>query len=94
MKFAFLIMGNFDAERDRTTMREGEVQMIGVPDIDAACEQAARLKREGVGCIELCGAFGEQGARCVIEATDGSIPVGYVVHLPEQDELFRAAFGE
>ena len=94
MKFAFLIMGNFDAARDWAVMCAGEVKMIGVPSIDAACEQAALLKDEGVGCIELCGAFGEQGARRVIAATGGSIPVGYVTHLPEQDALFRAAFGE
>ncbi len=94
VKFAFLIMGSFDPGRDCASICAGEARMIGVPDIDAACEQAALLKAEGVGCIELCGAFGEQGARRVIEATGGSIPVGYVTHLPEQDALFRAAFGE
>ena len=28
----------------------------------------------------------------MIEATGNRIPVGYVTHLPEQDEIYRAAF--
>ena len=44
-------------------------------------------------CIELCGAFGEEGARRVIEATGGKVPVGYVTHLPQQDALYAAVFG-
>ena len=53
-----------------------------------------RLEEEGVGCIELCGAFGEEGARAVIEATKNRIPVGYVTHLPEQEEVYRKAFSQ
>ena len=55
-------------------------------------DEARALAEEGIGCIELCGAFGPDGARQVIEATGGRIPVGYVTHFPEQDPLFRAAF--
>ena len=46
-----------------------------------------------MACIELCGAFGEEGARRVIDATGGTLAVGYVVHFPEQDGLFKAVFG-
>lgn len=48
---------------------------------------------EGIGCIELCGAFGEAGARRVMQATGGRIPVGYVTHAAEMDPVFEAAFG-
>ena len=58
-----------------------------------AARQAERLCREGVDCIELCGAFGEAGARAVIVATRNQVPVGFVTHLPEQEELFRKTFG-
>ena len=47
-----------------------------------------------MGCIELCGAFGEEGARAVIEATKNRIPIGYVTHLPEQDNVYEAVFGK
>ena len=61
----------------------------------ADCRTAAkRLCASGVGCIELCGAFGPAGARAVIEATGNRIPVGYVTHLPEQDDLYARAFPE
>lgn len=62
-------------------------------DREKAARQAERLCREGVDCIELCGAFGEAGARAVIAATHNQVPVGFVTHLPEQEELFRTTFG-
>ena len=93
MTFAFLILGDFSPEQDRTaSIGGGSARMIGVPDLPAACAAARALAEEGIGCIELCGAFGPDGARQVIEATGGRIPVGYVTHFPEQDPLFRAAF--
>ena len=93
MKFAFLILGAFDEARDRAQIAGGAAQIVGVPDVEAACRQAQRLMDEGIGCIELCGAFGEEGARRVIDATGGTMAVGYVVHFPEQDGLFKAVFG-
>ena len=93
MTFAFLILGDFSPEQDRTaSIGGGSARMIGVPDLPAACAAARALAEVGIGCIELCGAFGPDGARQVIEATGGRIPVGYVTHFPEQDPLFRAAF--
>lgn len=92
MKFAFLLMGGFDAKYDRTTLRDGAVQVIGVADLQQACSVARELYEDGIGCIELCGAFGEAGARAVIEATEQKVPVGFVTHFPEQDPLFKAAF--
>lgn len=93
MKYAFLLMGSYDSQRDRTSMVNGSVRMVGVSDIEDACAVAKELYREGIDCIELCGAFEEAGARRVIEATDHKIPVGFVVHLPEQDGLFTELFG-
>lgn len=43
--------------------------------------------------IALCGAFGPDDAKAVIAAVDNRIPVGYVTHLPEQDEIYRKVFG-
>lgn len=94
MRFAFLIMGDFEAEKDRGAIRNGTAQIIGVGNIEEAKKAARKLYEEGVGCIELCGAFGESGAKAVIEATDNQIPVGYVTHLPEQDEIYRKAFSK
>jgi hypothetical protein len=95
MKFAFLIMGDcFDAAHDTAAICNGTARIIGVRDLAQACETARRMQAEGVSCIELCGAFGPQGAQAVIEATQGSVAVGYVTHLSQQDALFKALFGE
>ncbi len=94
MKFAFLLLGDFDAGTDRACLRGGDVRCVGVGSLAEACDAARALADEGFACIELCGAFGEAGARRVIEATGGAVAVGYVVHLPEQDALFDRVFGE
>lgn len=92
MKFAFILMGDFDSGKDRTSICDGQSQMIGVSSIDEACTIAQQMADDGVRLVELCGAFGEDGAKKVIEATDNRIGVGYVVHLPQQDDIFRELF--
>ena len=94
MDFAFLIMseGKADSSKDRASICSGQFTIVSVNDIEDARKVAAEMERKGVGCIELCGAFGAEGCQAVIEATGGRIPVGYVTHLPQQDELFKKAF--
>ena len=92
MKFAFLILGDFCPETDRAAIHGGAAQMRGVSTLEDACAAARELLEQGVGCIELCGAFGPDGARRIIEATGNRIPVGYVTHLPEQEAVYRADF--
>ena len=92
MKFAFMLLGNFDARQDRATLNDGNVLALGVGSLEEACAAAKQLYHEGYGCIELCGAFGPEGAQRVIDATENKMPIGYVVHFPQQDELFRKAF--
>ncbi len=91
MKFAFLIMG--ESAGECAQICGGAARLCGVSSLAEACDAAKRLAEEGVGCIELCGAFGEKGAREIIRATEGRIPVGFVTHLPEQDALYRRIFG-
>ena len=95
MKFAYMIMGeNLHPENDVAAIHNGNIQIIGVSSVEEACEKAIKLKQEGIDCIELCGAFGPEGAMCVIDAVHNSIPVGYATHLPVQNEIFRKVFGE
>lgn len=95
MKFAFIILGeNFDSAKDNAQIHSGDARIIGVSSVDEACEVAKRLLNEGISCIELCGAFGESGAKRVIETTENKLPIGYVTHLKEQDDIYRKVFGE
>lgn len=93
MRYAFLIMGNYHPEKENVSMAKGSVRMIGVSNLEEACQVTEILVQEGIDCIELCGAFGEKGAKRIIEVSGGRIPVGFVVHFPEQDPLFEALFG-
>lgn len=93
MKFAFIIMGDFDPRKDRAAFSDGTAQIIGVSDLKEACTVAKELSESGTDCIELCGAFNEDGAKKVIAATENKVPVGFVTHLPEQNPLFDAVFG-
>ena len=94
VKFAFLIMGDFTPAEDHAEIHNGMAKLIGVSNISQACSVARSLKEQGIDCIELCGAFGAFGAQDVIDATDHTIPVGYVTHLPQQDALYKTVFSE
>ncbi len=93
MRFAFIFINNGLDGIERTSVRDGDSVFVGVRDLGEACSEAARLESEGIGCIELCGAFGEDGARAVMEATEMRVPVGYIVHLPEMDGVYEKTFG-
>lgn len=94
MKFAFIIMGDFNPEVDKAAIGGGNRQIIGVNDMRRALDAACELVKQGVDCIELCGAFGEDGAREIIAVTENKIPVGYVTHLPMQDRLYEEVFAK
>lgn len=94
MKFAFLIMGEYDPAKDRAEIGGGSARIVGVSALAEASRVARELCADGVDCIELCGAFGPDGAEKIIRATGGAVPVGYVTHLPEQDGLYARVFGD
>ena len=94
MKFAFIIMNNFNSKEDRASIHAGAAQIIGVKDIEDAIAVARELQAGGISCIELCGAFGVKGAKRLIDATNNKIAIGYTTHLPEQDHIFNALFGK
>lgn len=94
-KFAFFVMGaHYVPERDRAVFetKRGCTLIYSVNDLDGAIALAKTCAADGVGAIELCGAFGESGAKAIIDATNGEVAVGFVVHLPEQDAVFAQFF--
>lgn len=93
MKYAYLILSaSFDPACDRAVIGDGKAGIVGVPSIDAACEVARELAAEGCVSIDLCGGFGEAGARRLIEATEGRVCICPAHYLPEQEELNRRLF--
>ena len=93
MRFAFIFICQDLGGIERTSVRGGDSVFIGVRDVAEGCSEAVELVKNGIGCIELCGAFGVDGCRRVIEATGGTVPVGYFTHPPEMDDAYARAFG-
>lgn len=95
VKFASIVMGpEYHPDTDTAALSNAynNATFFGVSSIEEACALAERLRQEGYECIELCGAFGEDGARAVIKSTQNQIAVGYSVHFPEQDSIFDKVF--
>jgi cobalamin-dependent methionine synthase I len=51
---------------------------IAVDHLDQAIEVAKEEVQKGAQLIELCGAFGVQGAQKIIDAIGNTVPVGNV----------------
>ena len=92
MKFVYLIMGPFDSKVDRKAIgKNGNAEIIGVKNL----EEAKEISKSLIGyadVIELCGAFGKEGANEIIKAITNKIPVGFVTHLDCQNDLFDELF--
>ena len=96
-QFAFFLMGpDYDPGRHRATFQTPGMttHIYTVGNLAEACALAAQCAAQGVGAIELCGAFGPAGARAVRRAAGEGVAVGYVTHDPDQDPLFAAFWGD
>ncbi len=94
-KFAFILMGkNYSEEHNaKFETKNSTTYIYTVNSFEEARKKVLELEKEGVGAIELCGAFGKEKADELIKLTNNKIAVGYVVHNPEQDDLFFNFFG-
>lgn len=94
-KYAFLLMGSHYNPEEHKACFETEKQItyiFTVRSFEEAFQKLSFLESEGVGAIELCGAFGEENAQKMIELTNNKIAIGYVTHKSEQDNLFANFF--
>ncbi|PWL43584.1 hypothetical protein KP626_08255 [Christensenella sp. MSJ-20] len=84
-RFAFIVMSRgFDPSQNHAMMEVDSCKavLVGVARLDQACAAAQHLISTGeVDRIELCGAFGEAGAKAVQEAVGKDISVSYIVPL-------------
>lgn len=94
-KFAFLLMGGeFDPVKHQVQFEteKGITAIYTVRDFAEAGETVRKLEQQGYGAVELCGAFGPERARELIELTGGRMAVGFVTHFPEQDAFIESFF--
>lgn len=71
-----------DSDKNRlvTETEDGVVHVIGVKSTDEGAEIARQMVEEGVAIVELCGAFGYEGAKKVHDSVGEKVPVGMMVH--------------
>ena len=71
---------NCDPEKENISFEtDNEIWYIrGVRNEQEAIELAKTLYEQGVGIIEVCGAFGEELSRKMYEATNNQVPVCYI----------------
>jgi hypothetical protein len=74
-------------------MENKDTYIIAVNNFEEACEKVKELADQGFGALELCGAFGEEKTRKLIEISEGKMAIGYVTHFPSEDEKFIKFFG-
>jgi hypothetical protein len=71
-----------DPDKHKTLIETeaGMVYVVGVSSIDKGAEIAKKMVNNGIALIELCGAFGYEGAKKVSDAVGDEVPVGMMVH--------------
>lgn len=95
-KYAFMLMGGeYDPNIHRTVFDSDNIATIiqGVGNFSEAKDMALTLQREGVGALELCGAFTQEMAAELAKLTGGTMAIAYMTHDPALDGVF-AAFWE
>lgn len=88
-KWAMVIMNEgYDPQKDTARLDTAgkETHILTVRNPQEAVELAKKLAENGFGAIEVCGAFGEELAKKMYEATSCTVPVGYVVTPEDQFE--------
>jgi len=95
-KFAYIMMGALFIPEEHTAEFYTQIK-IGIYTVrtpNEAREKVLELKADGFGAIELCGAFSRDFALELIALTNNEVSIGYSIHEPEQDEIFRKFFGK
>lgn len=96
-KFALLLMGpQYDPQVHRAAFEtEGLMSCLyTVRNFEEAKEKILELQRDGVGAVEVCGAFGPERAEILTQLTQNQVAIGYVTHDPKLDNLFESFFGK
>jgi len=95
MHFAYIIKSRQDGIVQQADIKSGSstFMVYSVHSIEQAGELAKELVALGIDCIELCGAFFEEGKQQVVDAIGCDVPVGHVVYTGSEaekhDRLFR-----
>ena len=94
-KLAFMFMGpKYDPEKHwvKFELETHDTYVFTARNFDEALDRAKRMAEDGFGALEVCSAFSKEQVRALIDATENKMVIGFVEHLPEQDDLFNTFF--
>lgn len=89
-KFAYVLIGSeYDSPEHKAEFKTAKTHVMvrTAKDYEAAKELIQQLVAEGVKGVELCGGFGQERAREIMEMTDHKISLSYAVTEPEMKEI-------
>lgn len=87
---------SYDTEKHKIDFEtyESITRICTVNSFEQAKILVSKLKNEGFGVVELCGAFGEEKAKELMTITNNEIGIAYVVNSESQNKLFQKFFGQ
>lgn len=88
-KYAMMLMNPlFQPQEDTAYFRTGNIEnyILTVRNEEEALEKVEELVKEGIGVLEVCGAFGQEMAHKMRQVSQGKLCIGYVVYEPDQME--------
>lgn len=94
-QFAYILLGPvYQPDKDQAEFTAGNTRHLirTASSFEEAKALVLQLIKSGVGAIELCGAFGQQRARELMELTDCQVSISYAIHEPEVEKANQAFF--
>lgn len=89
-KYAMMLMNEaFTLESFQINVPGIEHHVFTVRSSQQAIDLVVRLAEEGFGAIEVCGAFGEDLAKSMHEATNRKVFIGYIKYPSQQEEALQ-----
>lgn len=96
-KFAYMIIGpHYEPPKHKAIFEDERIEtyIFTVRDFEEAKERILLCVQEGFGVVELCGGFGAEKAKELIELSQNKIGISYAVHFTEQEHIFAKFFGK
>ncbi|MDO4280073.1 MAG: DUF6506 family protein [Peptococcaceae bacterium] len=92
-KYAMMLMNpRFapDQHRAHFPVEGVDNQIVTVRNLDEALAQLERFIADGVGVLELCGAFDGAPYEALVTASRGRLSIGRVTYAPDQEAAMNA----
>lgn len=93
-KFASVLMGNYDTEKDRALFKSEkmETHIRTVRSIEEAKDLLVTLRKQGFGVVEFCGAFTDENLEEFKDIVGDEMGLARVVAASEEKSMIDGFF--